>query len=322
MRIPSLTLDLLTAVVALVERRTYVLAAEELSISVSAIQKRIRTAEVLLGQKLFVSTETGISLTNEGRVFYADALRTVEQALLAEERMKSLANLNARKLQIGHSTYLPPRLLGFVMRLDSDLSTEVLIQHHPGLTISLARRVVEGTLHAAFADLSISHPALLARKLIEEPVVVCVPKSHPLVSKPLIGLQDLNDVPMIAVGREPAPSQHEEIEEHFATSGVRLKIIADAFGPPEALTMVEQNMGVCLVGASAAKGNGIVAKQLSAKTLTRKIGLYLREDNSHPALHRFVDLVLLKLAQRYETPRQKPRSYRGETSSSLQSGFS
>jgi DNA-binding transcriptional LysR family regulator len=183
------------------------------------------------------------------------------------------------------------------MRLDTDIPVAMRIEHFPGLTGSLAKRVVDGTLHAAFGDLSVAHPALLKRQLLEEPVVVCVHKSHPLALKPLIRFQDLNDVPVIAVAREPAPMQHREIEEYFEGSGVRLKIVADAFGPPEALNMVEQNMGVCLLGASAARSPSVVSKPLSIRTLTRKIGLYVREDNRHQALGEFIDLVLRKAAQ-------------------------
>lgn len=306
-----MTIDVLVAVIALVERKTYASAGEELSLSASAVHKRVRTAEGLFGQRLFIGTDDGMSLTKEGQVFYTDAVLAVEQALLAEERMKSFAELSAGHLLVGHSTYLPPKLLGFVMRLDENIATEMRIEHFPGLTASLAKRVVDGTLHAAFGDMSVTHPALLIRQLLEEPVVVCVPKSHPLALKPLVRFQDLNDVPVIAVAREPAPRQHREIEEYFEGSGVRMNVVADAFGPPEALHMVEQNMGVCLLGASAASSPSVVSKPLPTRTLTRKIGIYVREDNRHPALGEFVDLVLRKIVQGMEgSSRQRPSTHR------------
>lgn len=311
MRIPSLTIDVLVAVVALVERRTYESAGEELSLSASAVHKRVRIAENLLGQRLFIGTDEGMLLTKEGQLFYPDAARTVEQALLAEEKMKSFVELNAGRLLVGHSTFLPPKLLGFVMRLDDDIPAELRIEHFPGLTASLTKRVVDGTLHAAFGELSVVHPALLSRQLLEEPVVVCMSKSHPLALKPLIRFQDLDDVPLIAVSREPSPAQHVEIEEHFEGSGVRLNIVADAFGPPEALNMVEQNMGICLLGASAAKSSLVIAKPLSIRTLTRKMGLYVRDDNRHPALNEFVNIVLRKIAQGRDQDHPRTPSRRG-----------
>ncbi|GGA80294.1 LysR family transcriptional regulator [Edaphobacter acidisoli] len=300
MRIPALTIDILVAVVALVKRRTYVLAGEELSLSASAVHKRVRTAENLLGRRLFIGTDEGMSLTKEGQIFYADATRTVEQALLAEERMKSFAGLDARRLLVGHSTYLPPPLLGFLMRFEGIENTTIRIRHCPGLTAALVGRVVDGTLHVAVGELPFAHPALLTRQLSEEPVVACVPKSHPLALKPLVRFEDLDDVPVIAVGREHSPQQYEEVEEYFEGSGVRLRVVADAFGPPEALHMVEQNVGICLLGASSARNSTVISKPLPARTLTRKIGVYVREDNRHPALSEFVDLLLRKATSRQE----------------------
>ncbi len=125
-------------------------------------------------------------------------------------------------------------------------------------------------------------------------MVVCMPKSHPLVVQPSIGPRDLNGVPMIAVSRESFPIQHMEIEEYFDDFGVRLNVVADAFGPPEALSMVEHDMGVSLLSASAAQGPSVVAKPLSVKTLTRRSGFYVREDNRHPVVKEFVNLVLAK----------------------------
>ena len=147
-------------------------------------------------------------------------------------------------------------------------------------------------LHATFGDLSVTHPALLSRQLFEEPVVVCIPKGHSLAVKAVIHPQDLDGEPLIAVSREPAPAQHEEIKELFENFGVPLNIVADAFGPPDALIMVEQKIGICLLEASAVIRPMVVAKPLSVKVLTRKSGLYVREDNRHPSLNTFVDLVL------------------------------
>lgn len=85
MRIPTLTIDILVAVIALVERRTYELAGEELSLSASAVHKRIRIAENRLGHRLFIGCDDGMLLTKEGQAFYPEATRTVEQALLGRK---------------------------------------------------------------------------------------------------------------------------------------------------------------------------------------------------------------------------------------------
>jgi DNA-binding transcriptional LysR family regulator len=297
MRMPSLTLDVLLAVIALSERKTLDSAAKELSLGVSAVHKRVRTAEKYFGRRLFLGTEAGMMLTEEGRTFCPEAVRTVEQALVAEEKTKACIDLNSGRLLVGHSTYLPPRLLTLVLGIRPEEPRKARVEHFPGVTAQLVKRVVEGTLHAAFTDLSVSHPDLLFRPLMEEPVLVCLSKSHPLATKPFLSPHDLEDIPIVAVSREASPTQHGEIADYFDQFGVRLAVVADAFGPPEAITMVEQHVGVCLLEASAAKGETVVAKQLSVRKLTRKSGVYVREDNRHPLLSAFVEMAI-RLAQR------------------------
>jgi DNA-binding transcriptional LysR family regulator len=299
MRIPALTIDLLVAVIALAQQKSYKSAGEELSLTTSAVQKRIRTAERTLGQRLFIGTEEGVTLTPEGQLLYRDGLRAIEQILLTEEKAKALTDLRAGHLRVGHSTYLAPKLLALVMRLNGEKEMGLRIQHLPGLMTVLVKQVVDGTLHAAFGDLSITHSALIARQLFEEPIVVCTPKGHPLAVKAAIRPQDLDGEPVIAVSRDPTPAHHMEIKEFFEDFGVHLDIVADAFAPPEALIMVQQKIGICLLEASAVMHPELVAKPLSVRVLTRKSGLYVREDNRHPALNSFVDLVTERIGLKY-----------------------
>lgn len=295
MRIPALTIDILVAVIALAQKKSLESAGEELSLSASAVHKRVRAAENILGQKLFKGTEEGLLLTSGGQLFYPEAVRAVEQTILTEEKTRAYVSRKEGQILVGHSTFLPPRLLAFVMGLNHERDAGIRVEHFPGLTRTLVKQVVDGTLDAAFGDLSVTHPALLSRRLFEEPLVVCFPKGHRLAVNPLIRPQDLDGEPMIAVSRDPAPTHHEEIQEFFVDFGVNLNIVGDAFGPPEALIMVEQRIGLCLLEASAVMSQMAVARPLSVNTLTRKSGLYVREDNCRPGLNAFVDLVLNRL---------------------------
>ena len=293
MRVPRLTIDMLVAVVALAEKRTMELAAEELElVTASAVQKRIHAASALIGAPLFMNTEKGMVLTKTGERLYSDALRAVEMVLLAEDKAIALLDLDAGRLRVGHSTYLPPRLLAVVHRISFDDLDGVHIEHLPGLTATTVQRVVEGTVHAGFGYLPVRHPDLLSHALYEEPVVVCMSNTHPLATRGTIRPQDLEGIPVIAVAREALPWMHQEVEDFFAGFGIALKVVAEAFAPPEAVTMVEQKIGVCLVGASAVARPGVVSKPLSPRTLSQKCGLFVREDNRHPTLKTFVDLVL------------------------------
>jgi DNA-binding transcriptional LysR family regulator len=103
---------------------------------------------------------------------------------------------------------------------------------------------------------------------------------------------DLVDEPLVALGRSTLPRLHQEIEEYLAGFGISPQIVADAFGPPEAVIMAEQKVGVCLLAASAVNRHGVVVKPLEPRMLTRKSGIFVREDTRHPAVKALVERAL------------------------------
>jgi len=295
---------MLAAVIAVAETKTLDKAAAALGLSTaSAVHKRIKAASTLFETDLFTSSGDGLVLTDEGQTLYNGALRALAQTLLAEEKVFALIKLKAGQLLIGHCTYLPPKLLAAVLKLDfgGDQDVPMQIEHIPGFTEMVAQRVTEGTLHVGFGYLPIQSQDLLSRILFEEPLVVAMPARHPLAVRPSLSPRDLAEEPLITVFRQTLPWMHEEIENFFSGFGVNLPVVADAFGPPEAMTMVENRLGICIVGASTATNPGIVTKPLEPRVLTRKSGLFVREDNHHPTVKTFVDQVL-------ETMVPKPKS--------------
>ena len=93
------------------------------------------------------------------------------------------------------------------------------------------------------------------------------------------------------------PSFHEEIETFYLGFGVHLKVVADAFAPPEALAYVEQKIGICLLAQSSAVSRpGIAIKPLSNRVLTRKSGYFLREDSDHELIREFSEQIWKKTA--------------------------
>jgi LysR family transcriptional regulator, benzoate and cis,cis-muconate-responsive activator of ben and cat genes len=295
MRVPHVTIDMLVAVIALAQKKNLEPAGKELGLSPSAVYKRIKAANQIFGTRLFVGTNDGFELTEVGRVLYSHARLPLEQVLLAEETTIAASELHASHLLVGHSTYLPSRLLALIHSLPFTSALGIRLEHKPGLTLALAQDVVKGTLHAGLGYLPVSHPDLLVYQVTEEPIMVCMPNGHPLTVKPAIRPKDLEGQPIIAASRDTFPILHRQIEEFFEDFGIKLNIVADAYGPHEAITMVEQKVGICMVAVSNAKPS-VISRPLLPQTLTRKCGLFVREDNRHPALKSFINLLLERTA--------------------------
>jgi len=316
-RFPRVTIDMLAAVIAVAENKTLEKAAAVLGLSTgSAVHKRIKAANAIFEVELFVSAADGLVLTEEGKTLYDDALRALGQTLLAEEKLIALIKLKAGRLLIGHCTYLPPKLLAAVVKLNfsGEPNSPIQIDHVPGFTEMVVKGVADGTLHAGFGYLPVQGSEFFSRVLFEEPLVVAMPARHPLALRPALSPQDFADEPFIAVFRQALPWMHEEIEDFFSGFGIVLQVATDAFGPPEALAMVENRLGICLVGASTLTHPGIVMKPLEPKVLTRKSGIFVRDDNRHAAVRTFIDRVLevIEPKSKFDRPPHSRRPSIGE----------
>jgi DNA-binding transcriptional LysR family regulator len=179
LRRPRTKLDNLLAVATVAEKRDYSGAAEELGLTASAVRKQVETVESLLGGRLFDGKKGNLTLTEDGDIFRGDARRSIEYALLAEEKVLMRLALRNHHLYIGHSTYLPPQLITLIRRIGVEGQPPVHLDHVSGLTSNLVQRVLEGSLHAAVVLLPVSSSELLIRAVFEEPVVVCLGNNRP-----------------------------------------------------------------------------------------------------------------------------------------------
>jgi DNA-binding transcriptional LysR family regulator len=293
MRRPKVKLDNLMAVMTVAAKHNIDDAADELGLSSSGVRKQIENIESVFGIRLFESIRGTLSLTPDGEEFHTDAKRAVEQVLLAEEKVFARQAIKSHHLLVGHSTNLPPKLITTIRQISIEEPPSVRIEHKSGLTSTTIQRVIEGSLHAGFGILPIRSPELLVRTIFEEPLVACIPTGHKLAVKPAIYPHDFDGEPMIAVSREPWPERHREIEDHFSDFGIDLHIVADAYSAPEALTYVEQKIGICLLaGTSVVVRPGITVRPLPTRVLMRRCGVFIREDNRSPVLQKLVEVAL------------------------------
>lgn len=280
MRIPHCSMDVLVALIAAAESKTKMEAADKLKLSISAFDKRLRTASCLYGVPLVQQNGDGFVLTEAGRIFYSAAARSVDLAALAEESLRAHLMLKAQRVLVGHSSYLAPPLLAMIHALKFEARPRVQIDHKPGLTAEIARAVRGGELHAGFGFLPLIEPELVVRTVWEEPLVICIPSRNALAARTVISPEDLDGQGFIAVGRGPMPGMHEELEEQLSSMDVTLRVVVDAFAPMEALNLVEQQAGMCILAVSSAVPHrGVTVRPLWTRALRRQSAFFHREDN-------------------------------------------
>lgn len=86
-------------------------ASEKLHISQPALTKQIQKLEEYLNCKLFIRTQKGVLLTEEGRVVYEDIENALQLFQIAEKKIRADNELLSGKIRIGISTTLTKTFL-------------------------------------------------------------------------------------------------------------------------------------------------------------------------------------------------------------------
>jgi LysR family transcriptional regulator, transcription activator of glutamate synthase operon len=155
-------------------------AAEELHVAQPSVSQQIRKLEAELGTPLFHRMKRHVALTEAGKTFLPHAqavLRRLEEARL---EVQELSGLRKGTLAVGAppsvGTHLLPAALAAFSRL------------HPGIALDFREagsRTLLGLLEAGELDLAvviqpIRHPVLETLPLLEEELLLAVPRQHAL----------------------------------------------------------------------------------------------------------------------------------------------
>lgn len=125
------SMSLLTAFEAAARYESFTAAAEELSITQSAVSRQIRLLEEQIGCQLFVRDKQTVRLSEAGAAYareIREALQRIGNASLNLRANPHGGTLNLAILPTFGTRWLAPRLPGF-------------LEQHPGITINLSTRL-------------------------------------------------------------------------------------------------------------------------------------------------------------------------------------
>lgn len=174
-----MTLDQLRIFVSVAEREHVTRAAEALHLTQSAVSGAIHALEDRHGIRLFDRVGRGIQLTEEGRIFFAEAKAILALVRNAEDTLSDLSGLRRGTLSIYASQttasyWLPSRLAAFHAQHPAiDLKIEV------GNTAQCAKAVLAGTADIGFIEGAITQPSLRTQTVARDRLVVVVGPDHP-----------------------------------------------------------------------------------------------------------------------------------------------
>ncbi len=290
----SLDIRQLRYFLAVAAERSFTRAAERLNMSQPPLSKRIQELEAAIGAPLFDRESRPLRLTPAGQLLHEQASQVVRRLSQLEETMQRFLAAERPRFVIGLvPSTLYARFPEIVARF-----REVA----PSIDLSLAEMdtpeqvsaLKDGRINAGFDRIVIEDPLLLHQTLRNEPLIVALPRGHPLLgSGQPIDLSELEAIPQIVYPRDPRPSYADSVLSAFYDHGLAPKTVLEVRELQTALVMVAAGSGACVVPETVHHlgrwdiGFADIVQKISAPMIMR-----YRVDDRSPGLRQLFDVFV------------------------------
>jgi DNA-binding transcriptional LysR family regulator len=282
-------------VVAVADTLHFGRAAEQLHISQPPLSQQIRQLEDELGVRLFDRTQRRVQLTAAGELFVQEArlvLTQVDHAGKVGERIRQ-----------GEEGQL---FIGVAGPADADYFVEIMrtfAQRHPQVRVIIrnmstaeqVRAIQEKRLHAGFVTPPVDDPALMFETVLHEPIVLAVPRDHPLAARSRVPLSALASQSLILFSRTMGPGFFDAIAGACRTAGFDLRVRHEVDNLHSAYGLVAAGLGVSFVpaGLQGEPPKGVVLRPLAPALphVDCEIALAYRRERFCDLVQLFVDVV-------------------------------
>jgi DNA-binding transcriptional LysR family regulator len=245
---------------AVVECNGYREASRRLHIAQPSISEAVSDLEDELGLKLFSRTHRNARLTPEGEIFYADAVRILQQAETAILTAKRAAQGKVGRLSIG---FIGSATLSFLPDLIRRYKLEypnVKLALHDLYPVELDKACDRGEIDVAITrTLSLERSKnRQSRVLLHDPLVAVLPRSRKLKSN-RIRLAKLANERFILFHRQGAPGVFDTIVGACRAQGFSPRVENEPNSMQTILSLVEAEEGIAIVPASISnlRSNGV-----------------------------------------------------------------
>jgi len=201
-----MTLQQLKYILSIVACGSISEAAKRLFISQPSLSSAVKDLEQELGIDIFVRSARGIALSSEGVEFLSYARQVVEQAELLEQRYgKKKPSKKLCAISTQHYAFAVQAFVGLLKELDANEYECTLRETRTYDILEDVRNLRSelGILYLSEFNRKVLQKLMKDRGLRFHPLFTADPHvfisaTHPLASKPLLEIEDLDDYPCLA----------------------------------------------------------------------------------------------------------------------------
>jgi DNA-binding transcriptional LysR family regulator len=288
----SMELRHLRYFVAVAEELHFTRAAERLGIKQPPLSFQIRQLERELGTSLFHRLTRGVELTESGTLLLDEARWVLDQVERIKAGVQSRGRGETGCIHLGFAgaTCFQPLVPG-IISAHRERYPSVLVSPEERNTPLLVAGLRSGEIDVAFIRPPLSDSeGLEVELLVEEPMVIALPESHPRARDRSLPLAALAEETFILFPRAVAPDLHDTIIASCLRAGFSCKLSQDA---PQILTtvlMVAAGLGVSIVPQSITQIRlaGVAYIQVEGEAPRAPISLAYRRDDRSTRVRNFV----------------------------------
>jgi DNA-binding transcriptional LysR family regulator len=273
---------------------TFTEASRQLHVSQSAISEQIADLERELGGSLLNRTSGGPRLTPQGELFLTEARKTLFAAERAIEITQRSLHGQIGTLSIGFFLWGAGGFFARIIRDYRKLYPDIKLSLHEMHTPVQMEALTSGKIDVAFTR-PLEPPfdrTLHAELLFQDPVVVVLPRNHPLAGKS-IPISALAAEPFVMCERPVTPALFDRIVALCFSSGFSPNIVNTSATWAGVLTLVEAGEGIALVpsGVRHLRTPGVVFCPLLPQTTHVGLAIAWNPRNQGPIQEGFLRLV-------------------------------
>ena len=278
--------------VAAAETENVSRAALKLHVSQPALSRQLRDLEDELGFLLFRRSAKSVRLTEAGRTFLIEARAVLQRADDAVKTARAIASGGKGELHVGYAPSPTVRILPQILRAFQSQTANVRVKLHDLSTEEMLFGVREGKLQLA---LTVRPNRAMMRglrfeELARETMCLAVPQNHPFGRLRSVPLSQAAREPLVVLSRTEYPDYHELLDEIFASTKTRLRIVEEHDSATSLTAAVESGTGVALMPQSLGCSTGPRLKliPLSPSPDPLIIGAVWSQKNLSPTAERFL----------------------------------
>lgn len=270
--------------VAVAEGLNFTKAAARLRLAQPALSRQVADLEDEVGVDLLSRSSHGVRLTEEGRLFLAEARLVLTHVDEAVTKVRALARGEFGELQVGYVPPLDLHILPRALAAFQKTTPGVKVVLHDRGSDELCQDLRDGKLHLALM-MQPSEEAtagIIFEEVGRYPFFVAMASGHPLSKLKAVPLAKLAKQPLVVLDRKKNSEFHRILKRVFAPLRPNIATEADSVNS----LITEIGVGRCVAVVSQlfkeAIGNRLVYRRLTETETVMCVGIARAQNGDLP----------------------------------------